>query len=66
VYNDELKEEGAEYEVEEILDSKKKGQQRQYLVRRVGWDQQTWEPEIHLRNSADKIQEFDQKNPDKA
>lgn len=68
VYNDELDNEGLEYEVEALRDSKTEDGKRFYLVNWVGWAEtaNTWEPEVHLRNATEKIAEFDQEFPDKA
>ena len=54
-----------EWDTEKILDSKIKKGIRYYLVKWAGYAQSTWEPEVHLRNSADLITEFDEKFPNK-
>merc|ERR1719323_1870166 len=58
------KDEGEEeYEVERILDVKKKGRSSVYLVKWKGWDNvedQTWEPESSLAGSRDLLREFNQ------
>ncbi|CAG8973067.1 hypothetical protein HYALB_00009371 [Hymenoscyphus albidus] len=56
-----------EYDVDSIVDSKLVRKKRFYLVHWVGYDnkQNTWEPEEHLGNAQEKIQEFDVKYPDK-
>merc|ERR1712218_276972 len=50
-----------EYEVEKILDMRKKGKKKEYLVKWKGWENeedQTWEPEASLEGSKDLLQEF--------
>ena len=40
-----------EYEVEEILDSCRRGRALQYLVKWVGYNHPTWEPVEFVKNS---------------
>ena len=50
-----------EYEVEKILDMRKKGKKKEYLVKWKGWENeedQTWEPEASLEGSKDLLSEF--------
>jgi len=50
-----------EYEVEKILDMRKKGKKKEYLVKWKGWEKvedQTWEPEASLEGSKDLLKEF--------
>ena len=56
-----------EYEVEEILDSRLKRNQGQYLVKWTGYDKAdaTWEPASHLRQARDHIRSFHRNYPDK-
>lgn len=50
----------AEYEVEEILDSRGEGANEEYLVKWKGYSTQqaTWEPVEHLKNSAALLRAF--------
>jgi chromodomain protein Y len=55
-----------EYEVEELVSSRElEKDQKEYLVKWKGWPTQdnTWEPESHLRNAQQAISEFDVKFP---
>ena len=56
-----------EFEVEQILDSRIRHRQLQYLVRWKGYSpaDDTWEPATHLLNSPDLIHDFHQQNPTK-
>ena len=50
-----------EYQVEQILDSRKRGRRtREYLVQWEGYgsEHNTWEPECNLENAPDKVQFF--------
>ena len=58
--SDEEKEE-EDYEVEKILDMRKAGRNREFLIKWKGWDReedQTWETEQNLGNSKDLLKEF--------
>ena len=69
VFNDAFNEKGIEYQVEKLTGSRKdKKGNREYLVKWTGWSSahNTWEPEVNLRNSLNKIAAFDQKFPDAA
>merc|ERR1711894_356709 len=60
---DEPMEEG--YEVEKILDVRKKGKGKEYLVKWKGWEKEedrTWEPEASLDGSLELLREFNEKN----
>jgi hypothetical protein len=50
-----------EYEVEKILDHRKRGRTTQYLVRWKGYgrDDDTWEPADNLKNAKEKIKEYE-------
>ena len=53
-----------EFEVEEILDSRIHRRKLQFLVKWVGYNEPTWQPETDVKGSADEaIAEFYQKNP---
>jgi Chromo (CHRromatin Organisation MOdifier) domain len=61
----ELDEEGiAIYEVESIMDKRKKGQGIQYLVKWKGYphSENTWEPASSLTNTQDVIRDFGTKS----
>ena len=52
-----------EYEVEKILDVRKKGKKNEYLVKWKGWEKEedrTWEPEASLDGSQDLLREFNE------
>ena len=54
-----------EYEVEKILDVRKKGKGKEYLVKWKGWEKEedrTWEPEASLDGSKELLREFNEKN----
>jgi hypothetical protein len=53
---------GDEYEVEQILDSRVRRRQLQYLVMWKGYpiSEATWEPVSHLQNAPDAIHNFHQ------
>ena len=51
-----------EFEVEEILDSKKVHKNLKYLVKWVGYDQTTWEPAEFLKNSPELVYYFHKKS----
>ena len=54
-----------EYEVEKVLDSRRKRGKLEYLVHWHGYDinDQTWEPTENLANAPQKVQEFHQRYP---
>jgi len=56
-----------EYEVEEILNSQKRRNQIQYLVRWKGYEREddTWEPPSNLKNANQAIADFHAKYPKK-
>src|ERR1700733_4160135 len=61
----EIQEEGEEPEwtVESILNQRQRGRQLQYLVKWQGYpiEEATWEPEAHLTNATELIQEFQER-----
>jgi hypothetical protein len=56
-----------EYEVEKVLDSRRRWGKLEYLVHWYGYDinERTWEPAENLTNAPQKVQEFHQRYPDK-
>jgi hypothetical protein len=56
-----------EYEVEEVLDSRRRRGKLQYLIQWRGYDinERTWEPAANLANAPLKVQEFHQRYPEK-
>jgi hypothetical protein len=56
---------GVEYEVEEVLDSRMRRGQLQYLVKWVGYprEENSWVPERNMQNAKRKIQEFHERFP---
>jgi hypothetical protein len=54
-----------EFEVEEILASRKRGRGVQYLIKWKGYDhnENTWEPKGNISNAKESIEEFHQRNP---
>jgi len=54
-------EEDDEYEVEKILDKRRKKGIIQYLVKWLGYDETTWEPEENLENCRKLVEEFENK-----
>ncbi|KAL5498599.1 hypothetical protein ACEPAH_1953 [Sanghuangporus vaninii] len=53
-----------EYEVEEILDSRLHRGKLQFLVKWVGYDEATWQPESDVGDNAkESVQEFYRKHP---
>lgn len=56
-----------EYEVEEVLDSRRRRGKLQYLIHWRGYDisERTWEPAANLANAPLKVQEFHQRYPEK-
>ena len=59
----ELIDDTLEYHVEAILDSRTKRKKTEYLVKWRGYpdEENTWEPENHLANAKDLLQDFKQK-----
>ncbi|RDL38785.1 uncharacterized protein BP5553_03125 [Venustampulla echinocandica] len=60
---DELQDSAPEWEVEEIVDSKKEGHTTLYFVKWAGYpeNENTWEPETNLHNSRQAIRSFEAK-----
>ena len=58
---------GEEYEVDQILDSRYRRRQLQYLVLWKGYpiSDATWEPITHLQNALEAIRDFHQRYPHK-
>lgn len=56
-----------EYEVEKVLDSRRKWGKLEYFVHWRGYDinERTWEPAENLVNAPQKVQEFHQRYPQK-
>jgi hypothetical protein len=56
-----------EYEVAEILDSRRKRKNVQYLVawRGYGPEENTWEPALHLQNCPEMVESFHRQFPKK-
>jgi hypothetical protein len=55
-----------EWEVEEILDSRKQGRGLQYLVRWKGFPADTsWEPRSNITNAGDAIRAFHRRHPNR-
>lgn len=67
MFNDELKNTAAEYQVEKILDSRIIKDKIQYFVKWVGYPESdnSWEPEVNVRNAQEAITAFDIKFPNK-
>ena len=51
------------YEVESILDARRRRNQLQYLVKWVGWDEPTWQHENDVDNAPQAIQDFYAQHP---
>jgi len=47
-----------EYEVDSIKDHRKRGRSYQYLVVWKGYSDETWEPEINLKNASEILQSY--------
>jgi hypothetical protein len=58
-------EEGEEYEVEEVLDSRYRRGGLQYLVKWVGYprEENSWVKESGMRNARRKVQDFHRRHP---
>ena len=56
-----------EYEVEEVLDSRRRGRGIQYLILWKGYpiSDSTWEPPENVRNSSDLVADFHRRYPQK-
>ena len=59
----ELVEEEEEYEVEEILDSRRHRRKLQFLVKWKGYIDATWQPEADVKNAQELVDEFYSKHP---
>jgi hypothetical protein len=57
-----------EWEVEEILNCRRRGKKMEFLVSWKGFgpEENSWEPQAHLTNCAEAVQEFNTKYPDAA
>jgi hypothetical protein len=60
--------EGVEWEIEEILDRRKRGQKTEYWVSWKGWGPQenSWEPEGNLKNCKESVEDFNKRFPEAA
>jgi hypothetical protein len=54
-----------EWEVSEIVDSRRYRRQLQYLVRWTGYAEPTWQPHYDLENATEKVNIFHDAHPDK-
>ncbi|KAH8153128.1 uncharacterized protein LAJ45_02715 [Morchella importuna] len=54
-----------EWEVEEILDSRKRKGKFEYLVWYVGYDDASWQPLSDLKHSPDIVRQFHERYPRK-
>ena len=56
-----------EYEVEEVLDLRRRRGKLQYLIHWRGFDinERTWKPVANLKNAPLEVQEFHQRYPEK-
>jgi hypothetical protein len=54
-----------EWEVKEVLDCRAKGRKKEYLISWKGFGPQDnfWEPEAHVTNCQDLINQFNKKFP---
>lgn len=56
----------AEFEVEEIVDSRVRNKKIEYRVHWAGYPKKkdyTWEPEVNVQNAREKVEEFHKTNP---
>lgn len=58
---------GIEYEVEEILDSRIKNGRLEYFIHWQGYgiNERTWEPSANVTNAFEKVREFHRRYPQK-
>jgi hypothetical protein len=54
-----------EWEVEEVVDSRRRYRKLEYKVKWVGDEETTWQPAGDLEHAADMVEIFHQKYPDK-
>jgi hypothetical protein len=54
-----------EWEVEDILDSRKRKGRFEYLVRYMGYDEASWQPLSDLEHSRDIVKRFHERYPGK-
>ena len=52
-----------EYEVEQVLDSKLHHGKLQYLVKWIGYNEPSWEPEENLEHAKDTVNDFYRLHP---
>merc|ERR1712032_61029 len=57
-------EEEKEWEVEKIVGRRVEEEEVQYLVKWVGWEEETWEPELNLAGSEILISDFQSQSAD--
>jgi hypothetical protein len=54
-----------EWEVEEVVDSRRRYRKLEYKVKWVGDEEATWQPAGDLEHAADMVELFHQKYPNK-
>lgn len=54
-----------EYEVEVILDSRRRYRRLEYLVKWLGYNEQTWQPARDVQHCQDLVQDFHARYPEK-
>ncbi|RYO97135.1 hypothetical protein DL765_011304 [Monosporascus sp. GIB2] len=56
---------GDEFEVEEILDSRRRGRRLEYLIKWGGYghEHNSWGPMAHLKNCREQLQHFHKRDP---